>query len=617
MSLMTDTRTLSPGMIDIDLTPYRIPKPPLWKRREIIPVWVVAYAFLMIGPMLVRSPLGAPIFVVLLVVLIVGAVGAALYGMPKILKERASSSVIGRKLDFLRPQDLEAVPPHFDLPLGAIVQRLKSLADEGRKDVDAPPPARIIPPRTRMHANAYAVGAGAVAVAWLLLMLVGVGGMLPTLLMLLLSGALLTRRRRVLAKGADVALQDDGRPPVLFLRSFKDDSIKLNQYQRWFGLAGLQKIRFEEALAEMVGPYGPLLAVGEPSEGLPQLGAARAYLSDDAWQGQVQSWIAQSRMIAMLCGPTRWVHWEMQNIVAAQRLGALLLFLPPGRKPAGEAARRRLERWDNIVSSLATTPYGAAMRALDIKDVLLIHFTAIGGLTVFRSQGDTAQDYDLAAALAAYTILTEAPTALSAAPLPTAPTIIAPDLAPGAHSPSPLQSSGGNLSTALKFAGVAAAVFALRLILGRLELGGLARTVLSFTPFLALAITAAGAFFWTRRSTPLWRLFGLLFAGGLAQTLLFRAAIHGGSFIFMHPSVPLLLLIIAGVALTAGVPALGERRLRWLFSPPGLGILALRVVLQFAGFLLRASPLATLISVVEGALFAGLVGYSLSRSPPP
>jgi hypothetical protein len=142
MSLMTDTRTPSQGVIDIDLTPYRIPKPPLWKRREIIPVWVLVYSILMIGPMLVRSPFGTPIFAILLIVLIVGSVGAALYGMPKILKERASSSVIGRKLDFLRPQDLEVVPPHFDLTLGAIVQRLKSLAEEGRKSLDAPPPAR-------------------------------------------------------------------------------------------------------------------------------------------------------------------------------------------------------------------------------------------------------------------------------------------------------------------------------------------------------------------------------------------------------------------------------------------------------------------------------------------
>jgi hypothetical protein len=197
-----------------------------------------------------------------------------------------------------------------------------------------------------MHARAYTVGAVAVMIAWVLLTFVGVGGALPTMAMLLAMGALLTRRRRVLAKGVDVVLVDDGRAPVLFLRSFKDDTIKLRQRQELFGLMGLQKIRFEETPADMVGQYGPLLAVGEPSEGLPQLGAARAYLADDAWRSQVQRWIGESRMIAMLCGPTRWVHWEMQNIVAAQRLSALLLFLPPGRKAAGGVARRRLERWD-------------------------------------------------------------------------------------------------------------------------------------------------------------------------------------------------------------------------------------------------------------------------------
>ena len=37
------------------------------------------------------------------------------------------------------------------------------------------------------------------------------------------------------------------------------------------------------------GGYGPFLAIGEPNEGLPQLGAARAYLSDDKWQEQVRA----------------------------------------------------------------------------------------------------------------------------------------------------------------------------------------------------------------------------------------------------------------------------------------------------------------------------------------
>src|SRR6185295_1561727 len=104
------------------------------------------------------------------------------------------------------------------------------------------------------------------------------------------------------------------------------------------------------------------LAVGEPGEGLPQLGAARAYLPDDRWQEAVVNWIRQSQLIVMLCGPTKWIHWEVQNIVAAEALDRLVLMLPPGRGARVQAARRRLERWDNILSSLADTAYGPALK---------------------------------------------------------------------------------------------------------------------------------------------------------------------------------------------------------------------------------------------------------------
>ena len=99
--------------------------------------------------------------------------------------------------------------------------------------------------------------------------------------------AMFTRARRVSQPSADVARQGDPRPPILFLRSFLDDGYKLKERVLVAGVPINQPLRMEEALAVRFHDFGPFLAVGEPGEGLPQLGAARAYLSDDQWQAAV------------------------------------------------------------------------------------------------------------------------------------------------------------------------------------------------------------------------------------------------------------------------------------------------------------------------------------------
>ena len=250
------------------------------------------------------------------------------------------------------------------------------------------------------------------------------GALLGPAVILVIAGmyAMFTRARRVLQPSADLARQGDPRPPILFLRSFQDDKFKLKERVRVAGVPTNQSIRMEEALAMRLRDFGPFLAVGEPGEGLPQLGAARAYLSDQEWQNAVVNWIKESRLIAMLCGPTRWIHWEMQNIIQFHRLDRVLLLLPPGRKPGSAAARRRRERWDNIVRSLEQTPYASTLRQLQIDDILLVQFRPDGSVRVFRSSSDLVQDYELALTLAVYSAFTEAgpevsPTAVAAAPI--------------------------------------------------------------------------------------------------------------------------------------------------------------------------------------------------------
>ena len=72
--------------------------------------------------------------------------------------------------------------------------------------------------------------------------------------------------------------------------------------------------------------FGPFVAIGEPGERLPDLGAARAYFSDHEWQAAVLDWIGRARTIVIIVGKTRWVTWELQRVIASGKLDHLVAF---------------------------------------------------------------------------------------------------------------------------------------------------------------------------------------------------------------------------------------------------------------------------------------------------
>ena len=332
------------SIVEIDLSPFSVSN-----RFSIHPLLVVpimfGWLFVIILLLLVSVPLAIALGVVTLAAIIINFIITA--------RRRLTVSTTGRKIDFILAEQLDQRPPAFDRTFGEIIQTV----DTFRSGVEAgAAPQRAAGISKRTHAAIYIVfGILIVVIGLPLVFALRLGGaLLGPAVMLVVAAmyAMFTRARRVLQPSADVARQGDPRPPILFLRSFLDDRYKLKERVRVAGVPINQPLRMEEALAVRFHDFGPFLAVGEPGEGLPQLGAARAYLSDDQWQAAVVNWIRESRLIAMLCGPTHWIHWEMQNIIRFKRLDRVLLLLPPGRKPGSALARQRQERWDNIVRSL-------------------------------------------------------------------------------------------------------------------------------------------------------------------------------------------------------------------------------------------------------------------------
>jgi hypothetical protein len=108
----------------------------------------------------------------------------------------------------------------------------------------------------------------------------------PLSFLMILGGAFLFwRGRQYAAKANAERILTDSDPHVLYLRAFRSDtSIKgyLFLVDPGAGVSGMTTQ--EEQLAEVLRPFGDLVAIGRPGEQLPTPGAARIYASDAEWK---------------------------------------------------------------------------------------------------------------------------------------------------------------------------------------------------------------------------------------------------------------------------------------------------------------------------------------------
>jgi hypothetical protein len=163
-------------------------------------------------------------------------------------------------------------------------------------------------------------------------------------------------------------LQQDTRPPVLYLRSFLDDEIVTQRSApstqggalgdvmgAAVGLAlgraaGAHRTQ-EEDLVKALADLGPCIAVGDPSETLPDLGASRIYLNDE-WQLHVAGLMTRSQLIVFRMGsqsPGFW--WEVDRVrqtVSAERVA---FWIPP-QAESGEDPERVYERFAAKLTAL-------------------------------------------------------------------------------------------------------------------------------------------------------------------------------------------------------------------------------------------------------------------------
>lgn len=148
--------------------------------------------------------------------------------------------------------------------------------------------------------------------------------------------------RTHLAHGVREISRRDPRAPILFLRSFRDDQLEISAERFWghafLGL-GNHRVRLEEVLAETLYAFGPLVALSNPGDALPPLGAARENVADEHWQGQILSYMAQAAWIVLVVGATPSLRWEVDRILERGYEPKTLVVFPPSARAPRAAGR--------------------------------------------------------------------------------------------------------------------------------------------------------------------------------------------------------------------------------------------------------------------------------------
>jgi hypothetical protein len=150
--------------------------------------------------------------------------------------------------------------------------------------------------------------------------------------------------RRFSCLSLEQLMSKDTRPIILFLRSFRDDQVKLRKPRRPMLerviAFGEPQPTLDHILLEEGTPLGPVVALGAPG-GKPPFGAARKYVNHSEWQDAVTDFFDRSGRVVITLDETAGVRWELEHLATGEHLLKTLFLLPP-RLAAPQEAKRFL-----------------------------------------------------------------------------------------------------------------------------------------------------------------------------------------------------------------------------------------------------------------------------------
>ena len=137
-----------------------------------------------------------------------------------------------------------------------------------------------------------------------------------------ISQQLALQRRQYIAPQAREALAQDGRPPILWLRSFRSDGSE--------AVCIIDQdvpSTFEQMVTTPLSKYGPVVAIGRPGEALPPIGALREYVGAD-WQSRVRELLLHAAAVVAILDDTPGLLWELKQVVDLGLQQRLILLVP-------------------------------------------------------------------------------------------------------------------------------------------------------------------------------------------------------------------------------------------------------------------------------------------------
>ena len=153
---------------------------------------------------------------------------------------------------------------------------------------------------------------------------------------------------------------DYNKPPVLLLRSFRLDRVRITPPNMPDSTITLSEksflkwghVTFEEAVCDILNYIGPVKAIGRPSEVAPPPGAQRIYVPNESWQTTVTDLMKSSAAVVIIPDISQGVEWELLNAPKHIDMSRIIILFPPLNEYLGEEIDNYIEKWNIFQESI-------------------------------------------------------------------------------------------------------------------------------------------------------------------------------------------------------------------------------------------------------------------------
>lgn len=142
--------------------------------------------------------------------------------------------------------------------------------------------------------------------------------------------------------------------PILYFRPFdEEESSPPNTHLRRVRGEGSYEMRLKFALDE----NGSFIALGNPSDKLPQLdGASKIYSENSLWQEKVINFLAKAQLVVIHIGLSEGLLWELKQVVHRKRPQQAILCIPAGKNTPKYAVEQQYQKFRKQTSALFPRP---------------------------------------------------------------------------------------------------------------------------------------------------------------------------------------------------------------------------------------------------------------------